>query len=127
MITTEELARIRAIAEADKEGADGKAWDEAITPDTVIALCRELELARKHAVTMSEVAAAAWGGEIPSPLPGHAHMTEEEFSESYNCPWCGGCNNAIVCVRCPNADKRLKRCYGKDVREAAREAVEEGR
>ena len=46
MITTEELARIRAIAEADKEGADGKAWDEAITPDTVIALCRELELAR---------------------------------------------------------------------------------
>lgn len=39
MITTEELARIRAIAEDDKNGADGKAWDEAITPDTVIALC----------------------------------------------------------------------------------------
>lgn len=38
-ITTEELARIRAIAEADKNGADGKAWDEAITPDAVIALC----------------------------------------------------------------------------------------
>lgn len=29
MITTEELARIRAIAESDKAGADGKAWDEA--------------------------------------------------------------------------------------------------
>lgn len=39
MITTEELARCRAIAEADKNGADGKAWDEAITPDIVIALC----------------------------------------------------------------------------------------
>lgn len=65
MITTEELAHIRAIAEADKEGADGKAWDEAITPDTVIALCRELELARKHAVTMSEVAAAALWNALP--------------------------------------------------------------
>ena len=43
MITTEELARIRAIAEADKNGADGKAWDEAITPDTVIALCDRIE------------------------------------------------------------------------------------
>ena len=104
-ITTEELARIRAIAEADKEGADGKAWDEAITPDTVIALCRELELARKHAVTMSEVAAAAWGGEIPSPLPGHTHMTEEEFSESYNCPWCGGSGHIDDC---DEADKQVK-------------------
>lgn len=46
MITTEELARIRAIAEADKEGADGKAWDEAITPDTVIALCKCIEKQR---------------------------------------------------------------------------------
>lgn len=105
MITTEELAHIRAIAEADKNGADGKAWDEAITPDTVIALCRELELARKHAVTMSEVAAAAWGGEIPSPLPGHTHMTEEEFSESYNCPWCGGSGHVDDC---DEADKQVK-------------------
>lgn len=39
----------------------------------------------------------------------------------------GGCNNTIVCDRCPNGDKRLKRCYGKDMRAAAREAVEEGR
>lgn len=43
MITTEELARIRVIAEADRDGADGKAWDEAITPDTVIALCDKVE------------------------------------------------------------------------------------
>lgn len=105
MITPEELASIRAIAEADKNGADGKAWDEVITPDTVIALCRELELARKHAVTMSEVAAAAWGGEIPSPLPGHTHMTEEEFSESYNCPWCGGSGHVDDC---DEADKQVK-------------------
>lgn len=148
MITTEELARIRAIAEDDKNGADGKAWDEAITPDTVIALCRELELARKHAVTMSEVAAAAWGGEIPSPIPGHTHMTEEEFSESYNCPWCGGSGHVDDC---DEADKKVKAqlerlersnlwiavvafngtasdygsLYG--LVEAARKAVEEGR
>lgn len=43
MITPEELARIRAIAEADKNGADGKAWDEAITPDIVIALCDRIK------------------------------------------------------------------------------------
>ena len=43
MITLAELARIRAIAEADKNGADGKAWAEAITPDTVIALCDRIE------------------------------------------------------------------------------------
>ena len=42
-ITTEELASIRAIAEADKNGADGMAWDEAITPDIVIALCDRIE------------------------------------------------------------------------------------
>ena len=43
MITTEELARIRAIAEVNRDGADGKAWDDAITPDTVIALCDRIE------------------------------------------------------------------------------------
>lgn len=43
MITPEELARIRAIAEADKNGADGKAWDETITPDIVIALCDRIK------------------------------------------------------------------------------------
>ena len=99
MITTEELARIRAIAEDDKNGADGKAWDEAITPDTVIALCRELELARKHAVTMSEVAAAAWGGEIPSPLPGHASSEEQmvEMFDHLNCPFWGGSGHVDDC------------------------------
>ena len=98
-ITTEEFARIRAIAEDDKNGADGKAWDEAITPDTVIALCRELELARKHAVTMSEVAAAAWGGEIPSPLPGHTSSEEQmvEMFDHLNCPFCGGSGHVDDC------------------------------
>lgn len=103
-ITTEELARIRTAAIGDMLG-DSKALDEMGPAAMVFRLCRELELARKHAVTMSEVAAAAWGGEIPSPLPGHTHMTEEEFSESYNCPWCGGSGHIDDC---DEADKQVK-------------------
>ena len=103
-ITTEELARIRTAAVGDMLG-DSKALDEIGPAATIFRLCREMELARKHAVTMSEVAAAAWGGEIPSPLPGHTHMTEEEFSESYNCPWCGGSGHVDDC---DEADKQVK-------------------
>lgn len=103
-ITTEELDRIRAAAVGDMLG-DSKALDEMGPAATIFRLCRELELARKHAITMSEVAAAAWDGETPSPLPGHNHMTEEEFSESYNCPWCGGSGHVDDC---DEADKQVK-------------------
>ena len=84
---------------------DPGALDEMGSAATIFRLCRELELARKHAVTMSEVAAAAWEGEIPSPLPGHTHMTEEEFTERYNCPWCGGSGHIDDC---DEADKQVK-------------------
>lgn len=102
--TTAELARIRAAAVGDMLG-DSKELDKLGPAATVFRLCRELELARKHAVTMSEVAAAAWGGEIPSPLPGHTCMTEEEFTERYNCPWCGGSGHIDDC---DEADKQVK-------------------
>ena len=104
IITTKELARIRTAAIGDMLGDPG-ALDKLGPAATVFRLCRELELARKHAVTMSEVAAAAWGGEIPSPLPGHTHMTEEEFTERYNCPWCGGSGHIDDC---DEADKQVK-------------------
>ena len=157
MITPEELASIRTAAIGDMLG-DSKELDKLSPATTIFRLCRELELSRKHAVTMSEVAAAAWGGEIPSPLPGHTHMTEEEFTERYNCPWCGGSGHIDDC---DEADKQVKdqlermdreadwlahklcepanllmpeslkmKCCVKTVeetREAAREAVEEGR
>lgn len=103
-ITPEELARIRTAAIGDMLGDPG-ALDEMGSAATIFRLCRELELARKHAVTMSEVAAAAWEGEIPSPLPGHTHMTEEEFTERYNCPWCGGSGHIDDC---DEADKQVK-------------------
>ncbi len=158
-ITTEELARIRSAAIGDMLGDPG-ALDEMGSAATVFRLCRELELATKRAVAMSEVAAAAWEGEIPSPLPGHTHMTEEGFTERYNCPWCGGSGHIDDC---DEADKQVKAQLERlereadvlsiwlanayididllpdidsgamnsplpeDVREAAREAVEEGK
>ena len=157
-LTPEELDYIRTAAIGDMLGDPG-ALDEMGSAATIFRLCRELELARKHSVTMSEVAKAAWGGEIPSPLPGHTHMTEEEFTERYNCPWCGGSGHIDDC---DEADKQVKAQLERldreadvlsiwlanayididllpeidsgamnpplpeDVREAAREAVEEG-
>ena len=55
-ITTEELARIRSAAVGDMLGDPGE-LDKMGPAATVFRLCRELELARKHAVTMSEGAA----------------------------------------------------------------------
>ena len=104
MITTAELARIRAAAIGDMLGDPG-ALDEMGPAATIFRLCRELELATKRAVAMSEVAAVACEGEIPSPLPGHTHMTEEEFTERYNCPWCGGSGHIDDC---DEADKQVK-------------------
>ncbi|MCB8573275.1 hypothetical protein LJE06_19455 [Bilophila wadsworthia] len=103
-ITLAELARIRSAAIGDMLGDPG-ALDEMGSAATVFRLCRELELATKRAVAMSEVAAAAWEGEIPSPLPGHTHMTEEGFTERYNCPWCGGSGHIDDC---DEADKQVK-------------------
>lgn len=103
-ITLAELARIRSAAIGDMLGDPG-ALDEMGSAATVFRLCRELELATKRAVAMSEVAAAAWEGEIPSPLPGHTHMTEEGFTERYNCPWCGGSGHID---NCDEADKQVK-------------------
>ena len=103
-ITLAELARIRTAAIGDMLGDPG-ALDEMGSAATVFRLCRELELATKRAVAMSEVAAAAWEGEIPSPLPGHTHMTEEGFTERYNCPWCGGSGHIDDC---DEADKQVK-------------------
>ena len=103
-ITLAELARIRSAAIGDMLGDPG-ALDEMGSAATVFRLCRELELATKRAVAMSEVAAAAWEGEMPSPLPGHTHMTEEGFSERYNCPWCGGSGHIDDC---DEADKQVK-------------------
>ena len=98
MITTEELDYIRTAAIGDMLGDPG-ALDKMGSAATVFRLCRELELATKRAITMSEVAAAAWGGEIPSPLPGHVSSEEkmEEMFDRLNCPFCGGSGHVDDC------------------------------
>lgn len=48
-ITLDHISRIRDIAEADMNDADGKAWDEAVTPEVVIALCDRVEQLDKEA------------------------------------------------------------------------------
>nr|WP_306531893.1 hypothetical protein [Bilophila wadsworthia] len=53
-LTASDIAHIRAVAEADKAGEDGKAWDEAITPDIVIALCDRIKRLEKEANYLAE-------------------------------------------------------------------------
>ncbi len=76
---------------------DSRAFDEMGPSTVVFRLCRELERLDREADWLTRAAEM------------------------------GGCNSTIVCERCPNGDKRLKRCYGKDMRVAARKAIEEGR
>lgn len=97
-ITPEELAWMRAAAVGDMLG-DSKELDKLSPAATIFRLCRELELATKRAVAMSEVAAAAWEGEIPSPLPGHVSSEEkmEEMFDRLNCPFCGGSGHVDDC------------------------------
>lgn len=54
MITTEELARIRAAAVGDMLG-DSKAFDEMGPAATVFRLCRELEHAQNEKTELQEV------------------------------------------------------------------------
>lgn len=60
----------------------------------------ELETARQVAASAQSVAEAAWGGEIPSPLPGHKHMTEDDLASMcahLDCPLCGGSGHIGDC------------------------------
>lgn len=75
-----------------------------------------------------QTAALAWGGEIPSPLPGHTRMTEEEADWlAENC-WkkpeveyhpLREMRGGFFCDACPH-DYDCRKCW----REAARKAVE---
>ena len=71
MITTEELARIRTAAVGDMLG-DSKELDGMGSATTIFRLCRELELSRKHAVTML-------------------------MFDRLNCPFCGGSGHVDDC------------------------------
>ena len=76
--------------------------------EEVKKLQKDLNYANKTASEQHEVAKMAWGGEIPSPLPGHRSMTEDEVAamfEHLNCPWCGGSGHV---GDCDEADQQVK-------------------
>lgn len=90
-ITTEELARIRDIAEADRNGADGKAWDEAITPDTVIALCDIVEALKEkwqEAVSINELRLAECAGELVRRMTEATGAGEMKIKMGVTCVHC---------------------------------------
>lgn len=71
-------------------------------------LKENLDFANKVATEQHEVAKLAWGGEIPSPLPGHRRMTEDEVAamfEHLNCPWYGESGHV---GDCEEADQQVK-------------------
>lgn len=107
------------ICESDDEDA---AHIAANSPDVVMAdideilrlrtenekLRKSVEIQRGMVQEAYQTAALAWGGEIPSPLPGHTHMTEEEACAMFdhlNCPWCGGSGHVDDC---DEADQAVK-------------------
>lgn len=71
-------------------------------------LQKDLEFVNKVAAEQHKIAKLAWGGEIPSPLPGHPQATEEDMVamfEHLNCPWCGGSGHV---EDCEEADRQVK-------------------
>ena len=100
-------------------GFNNAAYIAAISPDVLLALIKENEQLRheKDFYTRAmadylQVAKMAWGGEIPSPLPGHISSEEKmiEQFEYLNCPCCGGsghvgdCSVAIQNMKCELAN-----------------------
>lgn len=127
------------ICESDDEDA---AHIAANSPDVVMAdideilrlrtenekLRKSVEIQRGMVQEAYQTAALAWGGEIPSPLPGHTHITEEEADWlAENC-WkkpeaeyhpLREMRGGFFCDACPH-DYDCRKCW----REAARKAVE---
>lgn len=104
-------------------GFNNAAYIAAISPDVLLALIKENEQLRheKDFYTRAmadylQVAKMAWGGEIPSPLPGHTSSEEKmiEQFEYLNCPCCGGsghvgdCSTAIQNLKCNLVNAQLK-------------------
>lgn len=77
--------------------------------DEILRLRKEVSTLKKELDSAREVAKMAWGGEIPSPLPGHPEPSEEEMAamfERLNCPWCGGSGHV---GDCKDADQKVKK------------------
>ena len=120
MITTEELSRIRSAAVGDMLG-DSKSLDEMGPAAMVFRLCRELDLARKLVVTMSEVAAAKQVKDQLERLDREVDWLATKLNEIVSpCRTLHPCEGSPSC-NYPDGEPRCWR------NKAYREAVEEGR
>lgn len=107
----------------DKQTKANASYIAANSPDVVMADIDEILSLRGEVKKLNdlvdiqkailekdnEAEKMAWGGEIPSPLPGHRNMTEDEVSEMFanlNCPWCGGSGHV---GDCEEADQQVKK------------------
>ena len=66
----------------------------------VARLTKALETQRNLTASANATAQAAWGGEIPSPFPGHKPSSEEDMVQLFehlNCPLCGGSGHVDDC------------------------------
>ena len=99
-----DVARLVGVLEQCQETGDdiGAAVIEAVQDLKAenARLTAELETARQLGASAHATAQAAWGGEIPSPLPGHKHMTEDDLAAMdahLDCPLCGGSGHIGDC------------------------------
>lgn len=114
---------ISKVIAPEVNSVENAAYIAAISPDVLLALIKEIEQLRHekdfYARAMADylqVAKMAWGGEIPSPLPGHTSSEEKmiEQFEYLNCPCCGGsghvgdCNAAIQNMKCELANIQVE-------------------
>lgn len=75
------------------------AFIAAANPAIILKLLDRIDFLEKEVVSYKWVAEQAWGGEIPSPYPGH-HSSYEKFIENmehHNCPCCGGSGHVDDC------------------------------
>ena len=74
--------------------------DKQTAEANVARLNKALETQRNLTASAHATAQAAWGGEIPSPLPGHKPPSEEVMVERFNhlnCPLCCGSGHIDGC------------------------------
>lgn len=98
-------------AEAEKKHTDAQfsqvCLDNALLRTRILTveadvarLTKALETQRNLTASAHATAQAAWGGEIPSPFPGHKRASEDDMADHFahlNCPLCGGSGHIGDC------------------------------
>ena len=93
----EEILEKMAAVESRASGAEIRAEQAEAE---VARLTKALETQRNLTASAHATAQAAWGGEIPSPFPGHKRASEDGMADYFahlNCPLCGGSGHIGDC------------------------------